>query len=264
MDDASHAAGLSGVRIDPRLPTPLYHQVYLVLRERIRAGEFRLGDILPGEQDLCGLFNVSRITVKRALNELAAAGLVTRHRGRGTVVVYNATTPVVKGSFDNLLENLKDMGLATEVELIEVQLVPAAEDVADLLGLAPGDKVQRSVRLRRLEGEPFSYLVSYVPAIIAKTYSNEELAAMPLISLLERGGFVATEAEQWIIAAGAEPSAAAALNVTTGAPLLRITRVMRDKDGNGIQLLQANYRPERFQYHMNLTRLRKADRDEWR
>jgi GntR family transcriptional regulator len=255
---------LTAALVDARLPTPLYHQLFLVLRERIRSGEFPLGAVLPGEQELTRVFDVSRITVKRALNELAAAGLVSRHRGRGTVVIYNATVPVVKGSFDNLMEALKTMGLRTEVELLSQARVPATPEIGELLGLPSGVPVHRAERVRKLEGEPFSYIVTHLPIDVASRFDGADLARRPMLELLEEAGHMPESAEQWITACSAEPAAAQALRINTGAPLLKIVRVMKDKSGAPIEAVQGFYRPERFQYHMNMTRQRKAGRDEWR
>ena len=77
----------SAARIDMQGRVPLYHQIFLTLKNRIYSGMLGPGDPVPGEQELCGEFGVSRITAKRALNELADAGLVVRERGRGTRVV---------------------------------------------------------------------------------------------------------------------------------------------------------------------------------
>lgn len=255
---------LNASLVDPSLPTPLYHQLFLALRDRIRSGEFPLGVVLPGEQELTRIFEVSRITVKRALNELAAAGLVSRHRGRGTVVTYNATVPVVKGSFDNLMEALRIMGLKTEVELLSVARVPATAEVGELLGLPSGVPVQRAERVRKLEGEPFSFIITHLPIDIAARFDERELASTPLLHLLEKAGHVAESAEQWISACSADPHAAQALRIATGSPLLKIVRVMRDRAGAPIEAVQGFYRPERFQYHMRMNRQRRAGGDEWR
>jgi GntR family transcriptional regulator len=260
----SLSADLNSTMVDSGLPTPLYHQLFLILRERIRSGAFPLGAILPGEQDLTQIFSVSRITVKRALNELASAGLVSRHRGRGTVVTYNATIPLVKGSFANLMEALRTMGLSTQVELIHVDRVAATPEIAELLGLPSGVPVQRAERVRRLEGEPFSYIITHLPVDVANGFDAEDLAHKPMLDLLEAAGHLSASAEQWITACSAEPAAAQALKVATGSPLLSIVRVMRNAQGAPIEAVHGYYRPERFQYHMNLTRERKGGRDEWR
>lgn len=256
MSDAVDQLGLGPDLLDPGLPTPLYHQIYMVLREKIRRGEIAQDSIMPGEQDLSRCFEVSRITVKRALNDLAADGFVTRHRGRGTVVSGGSSVPVVKGSFDTLIESLHIMGLETEVELLEVANVAASEEIAKQLDVELQSKVQRATRLRKLQGEPFSHLVTYVPWKIASLYSVKQLASTPLLTVLERVGAAPIEAEQWITATGADPSVARALDVPTGAPLLKIERVMRGAKGVPVQLIHAHYRPDRFQYHVRSTRRR--------
>jgi GntR family transcriptional regulator len=264
MDETTHVSGLSPDLIDPELPTPLYHQVYLVLREKIRRGEIPKDATLPGEQELSQSFNVSRITVKRALNDLAADGLVTRHRGRGTIVAQGTTIPVVKGSFDTLIESLHIMGLETEVELLEVTKVAASGIIAEQLDVPPGTPLQRATRLRKLQGEPFSHLVTYIPGNIAAKFSVKQLSSTPLLTLLERAGAPPYEAEQWITATAAEPSIAAALDVSPGAPLLKIERIMRGPKAVPVQLIHAHYRPDRFQYHVKTHRRRTGDAGVWR
>lgn len=249
--------------IDANAPTPLYHQIYTALRERIRSGALPAETVLPGEQELTRALGVSRITIKRALNELASQGLVRRQRGHGTVVVYNATSPVVKGSFDNLIDSLRQMGVETTVQLVDVAFVPAAGEAADALGLPDDALVQRAVRVRRLDDDPFSHLVTFVPQDIAERYSTEELATKPLLQLLERAGAKAYDAEQTISATAAEAPVAAALRLPAGAPLLRIQRVMRDRSGRAVQYIVAHYRPERFQYQMRMTRRGQNGKDVW-
>jgi GntR family transcriptional regulator len=263
-DDFSYTAPpLSKSMLDDDAAAPLYRQLYQILRARILSGAYPSGATLPGEQELSDVFGLSRITVKRALNELAGAGLVSRHRGRGTVVSYDAAVPVVKASFDNLLESLRLMGVATEVELLDVAEIAAGEEVAALLDVSLGTLTQRAVRLRKVHGAPFSYLVTHVPAEIASGFPAAELARRPLLDLLESAGWKAVEAEQWVTAVAAEAQAARALGVAPGAPLLRITRVLRDARGRGIEALAGFYRPDRFQHHVKLTRRKKADGAEW-
>jgi GntR family transcriptional regulator len=232
------------------LRTPLYQQVYLSLRERIISGELPAGSLLAGEQEMAKTLGVSRITIKRAFNELAARGLVHRQRGRGTTVAGGAVIPLVAGSFDTLLESLQRMGLQTDVELIEVRDEPAGAKVGERLEIDADAPVQRAVRLRRLSGEPFSHLVNYVPAAVAARYSHEDLASTAMLTLLERAGAPAQEAEQWISAVAAGPALASALDVAAGSPLLRIDRVMRGPGRQPVQFIEVHYRPDRFHYHV--------------
>src|SRR5687768_6670605 len=72
--------------VDATSPTPLYHQIFVLLREKIYRGDYKIDSYLPSEQEIVVSFGVSRITAKRALDEIAAAGLAVREQGRGTRV----------------------------------------------------------------------------------------------------------------------------------------------------------------------------------
>lgn len=253
------ALDISADQIDDTADSPLYQQIYALLREQIVSGAVPANSRLPAEQELTERLGVSRITVKRAMNELATSGLVRRHRGRGTVVVFDAAAPTVKGSFSTLIDGLTRMGLDTEVNLLDCATITPDPVTAEALELKGRAKVQRIVRLRKLEGEPFSYLITCIPADVAKGYSDDELATESLITLLEKAGHAPKEAEQTITAIAAEAAVASVLGVTPGSPLLRIHRVMRDAEGRPVQDITAHYRADRFQYHMRLTK--DADED---
>lgn len=260
MADAD-ALTFSPKLIDETSVTPMYQQIYDLLRERIVRGELALNERLPAEQDLTQMLGVSRITVKRALNELAVAGLVRRQRGIGTVVTYDAAAPTVRGSFETMIDGLTRMGLETEARLLDCTVGAASPAIAEALELTSGASVQRIVRVRHLGGEPFSHLVTYIPYDIAEGYDDTELASESLIKLLEKAGHAPMEAEQTISAAAAEPAVAATLGVAPGSPLLRIHRIMRGAGRRPVQDITAHYRADRFEYHMRLTRDNAAESD---
>ncbi|MEM1380635.1 MAG: GntR family transcriptional regulator [Pseudomonadota bacterium] len=252
---------LSSDDIHPSSGTPLYQQVYDLLRGHIVSGRLKLHDRLPAEQELTQLLGISRITAKRAMQELALAGLVRRQRGIGTVVTYDASAPVVKGQFNTLIEGLTRMGLDTDVRLLDVTVGVASPAIAEALQLQPDDTVQRIVRLRYLDGQPFSHLITYIPEDIADGYDQGDLATESLLALLEQAGHRPVSADQTISATAAEAPVATNLGVTPGAPLLKIHRIMRNKDGRPVQDLTAHYRADRFAYQMTLSRPNEAASD---
>jgi GntR family transcriptional regulator len=252
-----------GAVVDSRLPTPLYHQIYLILRDKIRDEVYGNGASLPSELELMRQYGVSRITAKRALDELAADGLVVRARGRGTRVRFDPPAPPIRASVEGLLENLLTMGLQTEVALLEFDYVPAAPDVAAALECPPGTVVQRAVRIRRIKGEPFSHLTTYVPESIGRSYSRHDLASKPLLALLERMGVEVSRAEQTISAKLADAQVARLLGVEVGSALLRISRVVRDQSGRPVEFITGLYRPDRYQYTMQLSRIQDQARNVW-
>lgn len=242
---------------------PLYHQIYVVLRDRIVSGRIQSGDVLPGEQDLARDFNVSRITAKRALNELAASGFVVRERGRGTRVTEQAPQPSVRTSLDGWLENISQMGVATEARVLEFGYVPASALVARSLEISEGDRVQRAVRVRAQAGHSLSYLTTWLPGAIGDAFSADDLEKWPLLHLLERAGIRVASARQTVSATLADPIVASALDIDAGAPLLAITRIVSDMDGRPVEFIRVLYRPDRYQFEMDLKRVGERETSQW-
>lgn len=149
--------------VDPANPTPLYYQIYLLYRQKIMSGSLRDGDKLPSEGELVVQHNVSRITAKRGMDELAREGLVSRSRGRGTMVSYRFPASKYSGDFTGLMENLVAIGATTSVDVLSFDYVPAPSPVADALGIARGTTVQKAERRRSRDDKPFSHIVTYLP-----------------------------------------------------------------------------------------------------
>ena len=253
----------SSVRLDPNARVPLYHQIFLILRNRIFGGEVRPGELVPGEQELAVEFNVSRITAKRALNELAGAGLVVRERGRGTRVTHRPKAPAVTSSIEGWLENISLMGIATEARVLDFGYLAASEDIAHALELDPGTDVQHAVRVRSLDGEPMSYLVTYVPADIGRQYDREDLDTKPLLLLLELAGVKVASARQTISATLADSEVAGALSVHAGSPLIEVRRVVRDSSGRPVEYIRVLYRPDIYRFEMSMNRVREREGMRW-
>lgn len=262
---AKARAAFKAAKVDPGDSAPLHRQIRAKLEALIKSGAYPSGSVLPGEQELARHFEVSRITVKRAMNDLAIAGFVRRMRGRGTIVTGDGTArPTLSGSFNTLMQALWAMGEETQVALIDVRNVAPPAKIFEMLELERGTRVERAIRVRTLKGAPFSYLVTYVPLDIAARYSHADLATTPFLTLLERAEAKAAEAEQTITAVAASKDTADALHIAPGAPLLKITRVMRDARGRAIQAIEAHYRPDQFEYRILLARQPEGEEGVWR
>lgn len=257
------AAQAESGALDGSAPLPLYHQLFLLLRQQIMDGSHPGGALLPGESELCQRYGVSRITAKRALDELARLGLISRQRGRGSVVTRDLPLPALHSNFDELLDSLLAMGRQTQVALLEFDYIPAPPGVAAELEMESGAPVQFAVRTRSHQGKPFSYLVSYLPEALGRLFEARDLRDSPMLALLEKNGVRIASARQAITSVLAEPKAAAALQLAAGAVLTRLTRVLRDETGQPVQHVTAYYRPDRYQYSMTLMRVSGGGEGEW-
>ncbi len=242
------------------MPLPKYHRVYLVLKERLLDGVYN--DKLPGELELSTEFEVSRVTIRKALGNLAAEGLIERAAGRGTrrVDAKGAPGKSASGSAPpHLLDKLVVINRSTTVKVLEHERLPATESVAAALQVEVGTVVLRVVRLRSTNEGPVSYIVTWLPAATFRGLTKSKLERKPILTLIEEAGVEISTATQTISAKQADSVVARHLAVPVGTALLAVNRVVFDKNSRPVQWLQGLYRPDRYEYEMNLSRADEAD-----
>lgn len=232
---------------------PLYHQLKQLLCERIERGEYKPGDLIPGEHDLQEAFKLSRTTVRQALQELERAGYVTRHRGRGTFVTHHrihSPDPVAP-----LADHLRAQGLHPGWRVLSADIQVAPLSVAERLRLAPGARVFCSRRLRLADDQPIGYLVAYVPAALAGVIKHDQLGAGGSRDYLRGGDLLrGSQSERTLEAAAADLDEASILSLTTGSPVLKIHRRTVGPDGRPVEDCCGTYRGDRFRYRVGWAR----------
>src|SRR5215212_6867407 len=140
---------------------PLYHRVYREIAEGIEGGVLGPGDRLPSERALCEQLGVSRATVRRAVEELIADGLVET-RGRGSFVTGEALVEP-PNTLMSLSELGRSRGLEASSRVLAAEVRPATIDEAEAFGIAPGAELFELQRLRMLDGLPISIDHNRVP-----------------------------------------------------------------------------------------------------
>ncbi|MDJ0652703.1 MAG: GntR family transcriptional regulator [Xanthomonadales bacterium] len=234
--------------------TPLYHKLYLLLKNAIVDGTLPNGTQMPTELQLAEAFDFSRITAKRAMDELAADGLVERQRGKGTHVTYKFRPRPVAAPLTAMLEELEILGRHTQAKVLECQPLQPPGHIRDEFGLAPGASMLRLIRVRLRDGKPFGYYRSWTLGMEDKV-SRRQLENAPRLELFREQGLVFTHVTQMISAIAAPAEVAAELDTEPGAPLLSLLRRSYNNTGKReilVDRLQALYNPERFQYRMDL------------
>jgi GntR family transcriptional regulator len=234
-------------------PTPLYHRIYVVLREQILDRKFDPEQPMPSEVELAKSYNVSRVTLRKTMERLEREGLILRQRGRGTFAVPPASQTAVQADISGLVENLLAMGLSTQVKVLEFEYTPTPLEAATDMGVEPGTIAQRAVRLRSLKDRPFSYAETFVREDIGRTFTAEDMARTPLLRLFEMAGVEIAGAKQKVTARTADYMVAELLGVEVGSALLCINRVVRDKNGSAVERIRALYRPDVYEFELNLT-----------
>ncbi|MEO1974758.1 MAG: GntR family transcriptional regulator [Paracoccaceae bacterium] len=242
---------------------PLYHALYTLLRGQIREGLVAPGDMLPGENELARQHGVSRVTVRKALENLAAEGLVERQKGRGTIVASGKAIDPVRAEVSGFVENLIALGLRTQVRVLHFAFEAPPPRARDALGIEPESQALHTVRMRYYKGLPFSYSVAWVPEEIGQTFSRAELAEKSLTQLLRQAGVSAVRAHQRVFAAAADTVMAPLLGVEVGSPLLGIERRVEEETGRVVEFLRVFYHPERYEFEITLQSDPQRDNGAW-
>lgn len=143
------------------------------LLNRIKANEFKKGEKIPTEFDLCKDFNVSRTTVRTALNQLTVEGYLVRKQGKGTFVA----DPKVKQTLSHTMNRYSDQvavqGKKAEITLINLEVIPATERLLQSLDVTINDPIQRIERIRKANGDITQYEIAYVPWNVAPGITKE-------------------------------------------------------------------------------------------
>lgn len=209
------------------------------------------GDQLPTEEDLCRLAGVSRITVRRALDELAREGVVEKRRGVGTFVARRRHDAWVAlpGS---LAASLGSDGQALVSELISFDKVGVTTKEAGILGEPPGAEAWRVVRLRRVDGEPVVLDRSLIPVRLAPNLAEADVArAESLYGLLaKRYGLEPGQVDQDLRVVAARTEELRLLGLTAGAPVVLLSGVTRGTRGVPFDAFRMVFRSDRFAFRL--------------
>lgn len=241
---------------------PIYAQLAALLEARIVRGELLPGEKVPSENELTAQWKVSRATVGKAFDSLAARGLVVREQGRGTFVRHRPMErrlPELTGFSDHI----RGLGLRPGQRLLRYERRTAGQ--GDAAGADPvlsaypaGTPLVVLHRLRLVDDQPAGLHRTAVPADVADAVGATQRAMTPpdasLYALLEEGGVVLTAAHESLRAINADSTDAALLATTPGAALIEVTRCSTDASGRLVEVVQARYLGSMYVYRIDLAR----------
>jgi GntR family transcriptional regulator len=232
----------------------LYSRIETVLAGEITDGDLKVGDQLPTEDSLIARFGVSRITVRRAIQNLVGRGFVEIRRGKGTFVAAPKITHDLK-ELSGFVEDMHALGRKPTARVIGKDIVPADATVAKQLALTRGERVVRIRRVRLADGVPISFDETYLPLEIGKKIMTNDLKVEPIFSLLEsKYNVPLIEAEYKLDAVAAESEVAAALKVKQRSPIFRIERTSYSTGSRAVDYERLHYRGDLVQFVTRLVR----------
>lgn len=230
----------------------LHRQIFLVLRDEISRGLYPDGR-LAHEEALCERFGVSRITVRRALNDMAALGIVERRHGRGTYVLETpalSRPPLTLSLMDSLRASVMEM----HAEVLSLGHETPPHDVAKLLQLSQGEKAIHAVRVRlNLSGSPANLTDCWLKSSFGTGVTRTSHKKSTLYEILLSQGVRFGRIVQEFSATVGDPDRSNMLKTEVGAPLLKMVRLMHDHDQMPIYHLTAYLPADRASVLMETT-----------
>ncbi len=149
------------IKIDRQTKVPLYHQITQNCRDLIESGQVHPGEGLPSEWELSALYGVSRLTIRRAMDELVRSGLLNRRHGVGTFVASSTEAQILPSEL-SFTKNMQRIGRRPSSRVVSLQVVAATPEIAQQLDLQAGAPIFELVRVRLVDDEPLMLETSYL------------------------------------------------------------------------------------------------------
>lgn len=199
-----------------------YQIIKQFLLQKIESGEWPEYEIVPSENALAEQFSVSRMTARRALQDLAEQGVITRNQGAAsTVASIKSQSSLIE--IRNIADEITERGHAYQAKVLELEQVTASSKVAQQLGVAVGDDVFHSTIVHFEDGLPVQLEQRFVNPQVIPDYLKQDFELVTPHTYLSRIAPL-TEADHQIEAVLADGEVAALLDVDTSQPCLQVQR----------------------------------------
>jgi GntR family transcriptional regulator len=241
----------TGKALNKDIPIPLYYQLKEILLEEIKHTE--TGSDFPTELELCKHFDISRPTVRQAINELVVEGYLQRIKGKGTFIA----EPKIKQDFlivlKSFTEEMQEKGLVPTTKVLGLEKIPCDDRVSEALNIPVGSEVIQLKRLRFANNIPIVLVVTFLPSvklpnILSTDFENESLYRI----IEEEYGYTIDRARRTLEARVAGEDEAELLGIKEGDPIQFIETIAYLEDGTPIEYSLAEYRGDKSEFTFEL------------
>lgn len=234
--------------------TPVYIQIHNTMREWISSEKWKTGEKVPSERDLALEFDVSRMTVRQAINTLVTEGILERKVGSGTFVTPEKVREKMSG-VSSFTETVERVGKTPSSKLISYYVKPASVSESEKLNIVLDEEVLVMERIRYADELPICYEEASIPNKFVKDLSKEEVTSHLYRTLEKMNGIQISYAEQTISATWASESIAEMLNVKRGASVLQLRQITFSKDDIPFEYVRSQYVGERHEFFLRSNKI---------
>lgn len=241
--------------IDPDNPIPKYLQISTWIRELIQSGRYEKGAYLPSEVELAKICEVNRNTLRQAISELTAAGILKKEKGLGTYVCTEVPIDIKHRlkSISSFSDDLRELGIKEKTRIIRKGEEEANERVAAKLFLGTnGKKVVAIRRLRTGDRIPFIYEESYLPYVKFRKILEMDLTGSMYQLINESFNVSLARSEQTIRAVNLKGRIASYLNVPENSAAFFMESLTYDENNIPVELLHSYYRGDKYVFEVEV------------
>jgi len=209
---------------DKDSPFTLYYQLKEKLAKKIADHDWKPGEKIPSEAELCDAYSVSRITVRKAIEDLVRSGQLIKHQGKGTFVT-NVSMEHKLSKFYSFSEELTRSGMTERAQVLSFDIVAAADEISEKLLLQKNEKVFMVKRLRMANEMPYTVEVSYIPYALCKGLSAKNISQKGLYNSMRKLNVFPERIVEKIRAAVVSKPDASLMKVKPNAPAIKLERL---------------------------------------
>lgn len=231
--------------------SPLYYQVKQIIKEKIEDGEYKVGDTLLSEAKFEEIYNISRTTIRQAINELVNEGYLKRSRGKGTVVTFEKVNENLN-KIISLSDEMKMIGISFDTRYCKIELEKSNKVISENLMVNDGEDIYKLVRLRYVKNSPFVYTVTYLNKIQNLSLNSDEYKDSLYRVLSEKYNIKISKGRETFESIAANENIGKCLDINIGTPVFKRTRIAYNQYNEIIEYTLCYYRSDKFKYTVEL------------
>ncbi|MGM7701843.1 GntR family transcriptional regulator [Pseudalkalibacillus sp. Hm43] len=238
--------------LDKHSSLPLYSQVELYLKEEIQNGGYHTGDLVPSERELSEKFQISRMTVRQAINNMVNSGELYRERGKGTFVAAPKLAYPLKGVF-SFTDDMKRRGLTPSTNVISFETIQdAPPHIYRKLERTLGSRLHRIKRVRLADDEPVAVETAYLPYQLFSEFTEWHSSGSIYEYVRNTLGREVTRANQRIEASVAGDQNSVRLGIRADSPVLIVNRKTYLDTGEPFEYVQTVFRSDKYSFSIEV------------